>query len=115
MTPRKIVSELPVDVETINDTIQRARQLGATRPDLTTLADLEELLLGHIALLLPEVQAVTAPQEGGAEGTTYARRLTAIRAQLRRDLGTGRLSAHVRVATLAQDCQWLLDHHEETP
>ncbi|WP_331759855.1 DUF6415 family natural product biosynthesis protein (plasmid) [Streptomyces sp. NBC_01525] len=102
--------DLPVDVETISDTVRRALRFGATRPGLTTLADLEERLRGHIAVLLPDAEAAAA-RRGGSDGVEQTtRRLVSIRAQLGSGLGLGRLSAHVQVAALAQDCQWLLEH-----
>ncbi|MFI7101068.1 DUF6415 family natural product biosynthesis protein [Streptomyces sp. NPDC050161] len=101
-----------MDVEVVSDTIRRALSLGGGRPDLEAMAELEERLRGHINLLLPIVEAEADRLCGG--GLEWARRMhvmSTVPAQSERVLSNGPLSAHVHIAQLARDCQWLLDRH----
>lgn len=95
-----------IDVETIGETIRRALSLGAGRPDLATLVELEELLRGHIALLLPEAREMA--RRCRPTDDQLRTRLDGIAGQMNRGLGHGVLSAHVQVHQLARDCQYLL-------
>ncbi|MFJ8675747.1 DUF6415 family natural product biosynthesis protein [Streptomyces sp. NPDC093589] len=103
---------LPIDAETISETIRRARQLGSGRPELSEMVELEEELRGHIALLLTEARK---PDRARGQGNMEAQRLTgrldSIERQTRQGLGRGALAAHVQVHQLARDCQWLLARH----
>ncbi|MFE0378325.1 DUF6415 family natural product biosynthesis protein [Streptomyces inhibens] len=103
---------LPIDAETISATIRRALRSGSGRPDLGALAELEEDLSGHIALLLPEArQSARRLFHGNIEAHRLTARLDSIERQTRQGLGGGALAAHVQVNQLARDCQWLLAQH----
>ncbi|MGD3105816.1 DUF6415 family natural product biosynthesis protein [Streptomyces sp. YGL11-2] len=101
-----------IDAETISETIREALRVGSGRPDLTTLAALEEVLRGHVALLLTEAREMARGRwPSGCEVSRLTARLDGIERQMRQGLGDGALSAHVQVHQLARDCQWLLAHH----
>ncbi|MEU9126458.1 DUF6415 family natural product biosynthesis protein [Streptomyces sp. NPDC048506] len=97
---------LPIDADTIGETIRRALWVGAGRPDLDTLAGLEEMLRGHIALLLPDARE--AARRRWSTDHQLITRLNGIERQMNQGLGSGALSAHVQVHQLARDCQYLL-------
>ncbi|MYT30917.1 MULTISPECIES: DUF6415 family natural product biosynthesis protein [unclassified Streptomyces] len=103
---------LPVDVELISATIQRALRLGSGRPDPDALTELEEELRGHVALLLPEVrESARSLWPNSIEAHRLHARLDGIWRQTQRSLGRGVLSAQIRVHQLARDCQYLLAWH----
>ncbi|MGP8302131.1 DUF6415 family natural product biosynthesis protein [Streptomyces inhibens] len=101
-----------IDVSTIEETIARAQVLRGRAPDTGELGDLEELLRGHIALLLPKArQSARGLCHGSIEAHRLTARLDGIERQTRLGLGSGALSAHVQIHQLARDCQWLLAQH----
>ncbi|MEU9500557.1 MULTISPECIES: DUF6415 family natural product biosynthesis protein [unclassified Streptomyces] len=107
-------SQAPIDVLTIEETIEGAHALRGSSPTTGELADFETLLRGHIALLLPDSEADAAMFECGSFAwSRRMERLNGIRVQSEQGLGDGRLSAHVQVGQLARDCQWLLDDYRE--
>lgn len=104
----------PVDVDTIQSTINGAEALRRSSVSPSELVDLELLLQGHIAELLTEAKAAADQLwRGSMEWSLLMGRLSGIRFQSQRGLGDGALSAHVQIAQLASDCQWLLDEYEE--
>ena len=103
-----------VDVLTIEETLARAQALRGTTPDLSELAELKQLLRGHIALLLPYAQSATDNLwRGSVEWSARMGRLSGIRFQFKQAPGQGRHSTHVQINQLTRDCQWLLDDHKE--
>ncbi|WP_411134921.1 DUF6415 family natural product biosynthesis protein [Streptomyces sp. C10] len=102
----------PIDVATVQSTIDAARALRGASAEPGELVDLELLLRGHIAELLTEAKAAADLMwRGSMEWSLLMGRLSSIRFQAGRGLGEGVLSAHVQIAQLALDCQWLLDEY----
>ncbi|MEV0598569.1 DUF6415 family natural product biosynthesis protein [Streptomyces sp. NPDC050315] len=103
------VDNLPIDVATIHSALARAQSTA----QIEALAEVEQLLRGHIALLLPEVQRQVedlSPRCGDwYRGTAHLR---AIRAQVRHGLGDSSTDARRQIDQLASDCRWLLTQHE---
>ncbi|MFH8628435.1 DUF6415 family natural product biosynthesis protein [Streptomyces lydicus] len=100
---------LPVDAETISETVRNALRSGAGPIALDTMTTLAETLRGHIALLLIEAREATSQLgRGTLEAHRAVARLDSIEQQFRRPLASRPLSAHVQVHQLARDCQWLL-------
>ncbi|MFJ9411155.1 DUF6415 family natural product biosynthesis protein [Streptomyces sp. NPDC101393] len=111
-TTLNLMQQVPIDAQTISETIRRARQLGSGRPELSEMVELEEVLRGHIALLLAEARKPDRAQgQGSVEANRLTGRLDSIERQTRQGLGRGAPAAHVQVHQLAQDCQWLLARH----
>ncbi|WP_399123440.1 DUF6415 family natural product biosynthesis protein [Streptomyces sp. N2A] len=103
------VESLPVDVKAISETAHHALRLGFDRPAPAVLADAEEELRGHVALLLSEARKAARHLElGSIEAQRLKDRLEAVERNAQQGLGDGRLSAHVQVRQLARDCQYLL-------
>jgi hypothetical protein len=103
---------LPIDVATIAATINRALRENAGRLDLSGLAEREEVLRGHIDLLLPEARDARGRLwHGSIEWHRRTVRLDGVERQARRGLRGGPLPAHIQVQQLARDCQWLLNQH----
>ncbi|WP_432093734.1 DUF6415 family natural product biosynthesis protein [Streptomyces sp. bgisy100] len=103
----------PIDEVTIQATIERALRTGTGRLDMDELTAVEELLLGHIQLLLPDAEAaVDRLWRGSLTWYTARAKLDGIHRQVKQGVGDGPLSAHIQVSTLASDCQWLLVHHQ---
>lgn len=113
--PRPDPARPSVDVATVQRTIDQGRGLRDLPLTMESLADLERLLRGHITLLLPQAHAATErlPHDSAARHV-YISRTEAIERQAEQGLGEGTLSAHVQVAQLARDCQWLLERHQGT-
>ncbi|AJC53650.1 DUF6415 family natural product biosynthesis protein [Streptomyces sp. 769] len=104
----------PVDEGMIRSTLVRAQDLRDTSLCTDELAELDGLLRGHIAVLLPEAQAATDKLwRGGMEWSRRTGRLSEIRFRSEQGLGAGRLSALVQINLLARDCEWLLADHKE--
>ncbi|MCW7990149.1 hypothetical protein XF35_34090 [Streptomyces platensis subsp. clarensis] len=102
----------PIDGATIRSTINEAQALHGSSAQPDELVDLELLLRGHIAELLTEAKAAADLMwRGSMEWSLLMGRLSGIRFQADRGLGEGVLSAHVQIAQLALDCQWLLDEY----
>ncbi|WEB38573.1 DUF6415 family natural product biosynthesis protein [Streptomyces yunnanensis] len=98
----------------IRSTLVRAQDLRDTSLCTDELAELDGLLRGHIAVLLPEAQAATDKLwRGGMEWSRRTGRLSEIRFRSEQGLGAGRLSALVQINLLARDCEWLLADHKE--
>lgn len=70
------------------------------------MAELDELLRGHIALLLPDARKTV--RRRWPTDHQLVTRLNGIVGQMNRGLGHGVLSAHVQVHRMARDCQYLL-------
>ncbi|MFG2225401.1 DUF6415 family natural product biosynthesis protein [Streptomyces sp. NPDC048644] len=103
---------LPVDAEIITATIRWTVRLAAKRPNRRTLLELQQLLRGHIGLLLPLVrESILGVRPGSIEAHQLTVRLDGIETQTRRELSPGPLLANVQVQQLACDCQWLLACH----
>ncbi|MFI9029940.1 DUF6415 family natural product biosynthesis protein [Streptomyces sp. NPDC053560] len=108
------VDSLPIDKERIRHTLMRVRNSRLQRADALTLAELEQMLRGHIGLLLLDVrEAVDRLWRGSTDWNGRATRLDLIEHQLRHGLGRGPLADQIQVRTLAHDCEWLLTEHEE--
>ncbi|MCB5909809.1 DUF6415 family natural product biosynthesis protein [Streptomyces pinistramenti] len=106
-------AQLPVHVATIRETIAEAHKLHCLAATDIELRRLAALLLGHIAELIPDVQAATDELwHGSLEWSRRSGRLSGIRAQCKQGLGTGTLSAHVQINQLERDCRWLLTDYE---
>ncbi|MFJ3955380.1 DUF6415 family natural product biosynthesis protein [Streptomyces libani] len=102
----------PIDIATIQSTIDEVQALRGSSAKPGQLVDLELLLRGHIAELLTEAKAAADLMwRGSMEWSLLMGRLSGIRFQADRGLGEGVLSAHVQIAQLALDCQWLLDEY----
>lgn len=98
-----------IDVDEINRTIRDA--LADTPPRrYEELTELEELLRGHIQLLLPAAEAAVAELwRGSVQWYDGSTRLSNIRRHLEQGLGDGLRSAQRHVAHLAHSCTWLLE------
>lgn len=102
----------PICVATVNATVSRALRTNVGRLDVGVLTDLEALLRGHIALLLPpEREASDRLWHGSIEWHRQTARLDGIERQTQQGLGETPLAAHIQVQQLARDCQWLLNQH----
>ncbi|WP_275464859.1 DUF6415 family natural product biosynthesis protein [Streptomyces noursei] len=95
---------MPIDTDTIADTIRQALCFGSIRPSREELAATDEELRGHVALLLAEVRRTTSPHPPDRY------RLDRISKHMAFPLGKGMLSAYAEVPQRARDCQWLLAH-----
>lgn len=102
---------------TIRDTIARAHATAAVLPQYQDLVELEQLLRGHLGLLLPSAQASTNRLNRGTV-LWHLRQTTIDRAwrALAEGMGDGLRSAAVHVQELARVCQFLLSwqHGDET-
>ncbi|MEC4014781.1 DUF6415 family natural product biosynthesis protein [Streptomyces sp. H27-D2] len=104
----------PVDRDTVKKTISHGLTERSAPLRIEELAGLEQLLRGHIHLLLPEVEAkVDRMRHGGREWYAHRARLDGIRRQVDQGLGAGLLSAQRQVRQLARDCRWLLEQHPD--
>ncbi|MFI5521498.1 DUF6415 family natural product biosynthesis protein [Streptomyces platensis] len=102
----------PIDVATVQSTIDDARALRGSSVKPGELVALELSLRGHISELLTEAKAAADRMwRGSMEWSVLTGRLSGIRFQADRGLGDGVLAAHVQIAQLALDCQWLLDEY----
>ncbi|WP_407555455.1 DUF6415 family natural product biosynthesis protein [Streptomyces sp. Pv4-95] len=102
---------LPIDAETIGETIRRALGMGAAPLDAEAMAEVEEVLSGHIGLLLPEVRkAAEQLPPSSAEAHRLRARLDCIQQQSQLQAHHA-LRVHVQVQLLARDCHWLLARH----
>ncbi|AIA00585.1 hypothetical protein DC74_57 [Streptomyces noursei] len=93
---------MPIDTDTIADTIRQALCFGSVRPSREELAATDEELRGHVALLLVEARRTASPHPPDRY------RLDRISKHITFPLGKGMLSAHAEVPQRARDCQWLL-------
>ncbi|WP_432092209.1 DUF6415 family natural product biosynthesis protein [Streptomyces sp. bgisy100] len=110
--PNQTTARPAIDQETIQAVIDRALRTGTGRLVMDELTEMEELLRGHIGLLLPDAEAAADRLWHGSLTWYQCRaRLDGIRRQLKQDLGDRPLAAHIQVTQLARDCQWLLVHH----
>ncbi|WP_407553046.1 DUF6415 family natural product biosynthesis protein [Streptomyces sp. Pv4-95] len=104
--------QIPIDVHTIDGTIVRAMSMSRERLDADRLAELDELLRGHIALLLPPIRETAAKLwHGGTAWYQQAARLDGIARQAETEISSTPFAALVQVQLLARDCQWLLNQH----
>lgn len=103
----------PVDVETIRASIAEAHRLRGLAATDAELLDVTAALRGHIAVLLPDVQAATDELwHGSLEWSRRSGRLSGIRAQCDQKVGAGKLASYVQVNQLQRDCEWLLTDYE---
>ncbi|MER7987070.1 DUF6415 family natural product biosynthesis protein [Streptomyces noursei] len=102
--PPDATRDVPIDTETIADTIRQALRFGSIRPSREELAATDEALRGHVALLLAEARRTTSPHPPDRY------RLDRISKHLAFPLGKGVLSEYAEVPQRARDCQWLLAH-----
>lgn len=110
---RTSADALPVDVDTIRATVARALAPGPA-PDREGLVELEELLRGHIQLLIPIAEAAVDKLWRGSVDW-YGKRswLDIARDRLKKGLGyVGSTTAHTHVRLLAHDCRALLHYAE---
>ncbi|GAA2677924.1 DUF6415 family natural product biosynthesis protein [Streptomyces lunalinharesii] len=95
----------PIDTDTIAETIRKALYFGSIRPSREELAATDEVLRGHVALLLAEARRNTSPHPPDRY------RLDRISKHMAFPLGKGMLSAYAEVPQRARDCQWLLAYY----
>ena len=101
---------LPVDTETIQARIQRAATVTAVLPQYQDLVVLEQLLRGHLNLLLPIAQEHTDRLDRGS--AQWHRQQTTIdraRRTLAEGMGEGLMSAAAHVQELSRSCRFLLN------
>ncbi|TJZ55626.1 hypothetical protein FCH28_09820 [Streptomyces piniterrae] len=110
--PTAPAAEDPIDVGTIEATIAAALRSGTSSMHAGEIVDLERMLRGHIALLLPSArQAAERLWRGGIDWHRRTARLDGIERQTRQGLGDSTFSGLVQVQLLARDCLWLLDEY----
>ncbi|MEC4016198.1 DUF6415 family natural product biosynthesis protein [Streptomyces sp. H27-D2] len=103
-----------IDRDTMQKTISHGLTERSTPLRFEELTELEQLLRGHIHLLLPGVEAkVDRLWHGGREWYRHRAHLDGIRYQADQGLGAGLLSAQLQVRQLARDCRWLLEQHPD--
>lgn len=104
---------LPIDVVTIRATITRALRDGPA-PAHDDLVLLEQLLRGHIQLLLPEGErAVEQLKPGKVDYVGQRQVLNVARDRVQKGLPSNPATAHTHVRLLAHDCRALLRYAEE--
>lgn len=97
----------PVDLEMIRATVDRALAQGPVPPH-RELVELEELLRGHIGMLLPLAEtAVGKLWRGGVEWYGKRAWLDIARDRVGMGLGHG-TAAHTHIRLLGHDCRALL-------
>ncbi|MFI0220180.1 DUF6415 family natural product biosynthesis protein [Streptomyces lydicus] len=102
----------PIDTAAIQDTIAQTLLLGAGPLERDALAGLWETLLGHVALLLPDVRVASGRLwRGGTDWYQQAARLDSVTQQAEQALAANPLAALVQLQLLARDCDWLLGQH----
>ncbi|MFI5524968.1 DUF6415 family natural product biosynthesis protein [Streptomyces platensis] len=102
-----------IDVATIRESVAEAHRLRGLAATDKELGELAQLLRGHIAELLPTIQAtVDQLWHGSLEWSRKSGRLSGIRAQSEQKVGAGKLAAHVLINQLERDCQWLVAEYE---
>ncbi|MBM4792581.1 hypothetical protein HXP44_11075 [Streptomyces sioyaensis] len=107
-------TQTPIDVVTIQATIERA--LGASRGQLqvSTLVDLQTQLRIHIALLRePARKAADQMWHGGTKWHRHITRLDGVERQAEQEMSPLPFGALIEVQLMARDCQWLLDGYKE--
>ncbi|MEK2473692.1 DUF6415 family natural product biosynthesis protein [Streptomyces noursei] len=110
--PSNATLDVPIDANTIADTIRRALGFGASRPSREELADTDEELRGHVALLLDAMRRTAACRMPNSFETQHlTKRMDQIEQQLAHPFGQGVLPPCAEVHQRARDCQWLLAHH----
>ncbi|WP_405843586.1 DUF6415 family natural product biosynthesis protein [Streptomyces platensis] len=104
--------DVPIDPDTVGETIRRALQLGTGRPDLGELSAMHCALRAHISHLLPAARTSAArlPQ-GAVTAHELKARLDGIEQRAGQQLQPNTFDAHVQIAHLARDCQCLLARH----
>ncbi|MCZ1013925.1 DUF6415 family natural product biosynthesis protein [Streptomyces noursei] len=108
------LQHIPVDVEMMRRTIDRALVLRSSQLDRAELEELEELLRGHIEVILPEALERTERLWHGSREWYLARStLGTIAHSVRLGLGDGLLANYAHVTRLARDCQWILRGHTD--
>ncbi|QHC23159.1 DUF6415 family natural product biosynthesis protein [Streptomyces sp. GS7] len=105
---------IPVDVETMRRTIDRALVLRSKPLVRTELEELEGLLRGHIEVILPDaVQRTERLWRGSREWYLDRSTLGTVANNVRLGLGDEPMGNYVHVTRLARDCGWLLSRHAE--
>ncbi|MGP3952651.1 DUF6415 family natural product biosynthesis protein [Streptomyces sp. 7N604] len=104
-----------IDVDHIGQTIEQAVAQRGALPPYQELVDLEQLLRGHLQLLMPIVQSGTDALNHGTPDW-YRRQawLDHSRHALERGLGDGLQSAANHVEDLARMCRILLNYQQDT-
>lgn len=103
------MSHYAVDTAAIQRTLDRALAIRSSPLKPDELADLEALLLSHIAALLPAARArIGRLWVGSLEWDRERAVLDCIAAQAQRGLGHGALADISHVTQLARDCRRLL-------
>ncbi|MEW2578315.1 DUF6415 family natural product biosynthesis protein [Streptomyces syringium] len=109
------MSHPAADTAAIQRTLDRALTIRSSPLKPDELADLEELLLGHIAALLPAARArIGRLWAGSLEGDRDRAVLDRIATQAQRGLGHGPLADISHVTQLARDCRRLLERQRPT-
>ncbi|GGV01672.1 hypothetical protein GCM10010211_81210 [Streptomyces albospinus] len=105
---------IPVDVETMRRSIDRALVLRSQPLEHAELEHLEALLRGHIEVILPDALERTDRLWRGSQ-QWYLNRSTLgkIANNARFGLGDEPMRNWVQVSQLARDCGWLLERHVE--
>lgn len=113
VTPPEPVGPAPVDVTTIRATVDRALEQGPL-PAREVLVELEQLLRGHIQLMLPIAEAaVEQLDRGSVEWYEQRTWLDVARDRAGWGLGIGLTTAHTHVRLLAHDTRALLRYVED--
>ena len=104
----------PIDADTVRSTIARVSETRAVLPQYQDLVNLQQLLRGHLRLLLPLAQARANRLNRGST-LWYQRQTTIDRARLALDegMGDGLRSAALHVQELSRHCEFLLNSHCE--
>ncbi|MGW2021067.1 DUF6415 family natural product biosynthesis protein [Streptomyces decoyicus] len=104
------VEPVLIDVDTIGETVAKAIRSGSGPAASGDLVDLEALLRGHIAVLLPLARdAADLLWRGSLDWHRQTARIAGIERLVGQGLGDSDFSAIVQVQLLARDCRWLLD------
>lgn len=105
---------VPVDIEMMRRTIDRVLVLRSSPLTHTELEELEELLRGHIEVILPEaLERTDRLWRGSREWYLGRSTLGNIAHNVRLGLGDGPLANYAHVTRLARDCDWLLRGHTD--
>ncbi|KIZ16816.1 DUF6415 family natural product biosynthesis protein [Streptomyces natalensis] len=108
----KPTPDLPIDTDTISDTIREVQALGSGPLDLEAMTALHEMLRGHVALLLPPARSdADSLWRGDTAWYQRAARLDGIIREAEQPLSHEPFAALVHVQLLARDCGWLLERH----
>ncbi|QRX90669.1 DUF6415 family natural product biosynthesis protein [Streptomyces noursei] len=105
------LEQTPIDADSISETIRQALHFGSVRPSRDERAAVDEILRGHVRLLLGDVRAATERQRHSFEAEQLLKRMERIEQHMVHPFGQGLLTADAEAHQRARDCQWLLAHH----